>query len=210
MAKVTAGMITVALMLILSGCIAKQVAIDEDRNQDHPSVMAEKTAQENDWAAAKEVKTANQEEPPKDTPKTDSPIKPPKKEEPPGVQKVDDNIYVRMNAYLHAWVSAINTNSFHEVAPYLQPNSSLYYEQKALINNLFQKRITKELVDFKVMAIYEDDTTAKPDDYKIQTAETMKVYQADGSASTTNDSWLYSAEYSNGALLLTKIERVKE
>lgn len=109
-----------------------------------------------------------------------------------------------INGYVNGLVEGINTNSFSKVEPYLQPGSSLYDQQKALVSDLYSSGIREEVVSVSV-----DSTSGSGENYHIQTTERIKITKPDGSTRTADFSWKYSAVLKNGELKLADIKEVK-
>ncbi|WP_462410831.1 zinc ribbon domain-containing protein [Neobacillus sp. Marseille-QA0830] len=116
--------------------------------------------------------------------------------------EVTSDITDLMSDYLHGLINAINDNEFSEVSSYLYPDSQLYKDQQALVKSLNDKKITEDLLDFKVT-----DYSGEGGQGYITTDEKIKINYADGTSETKEYHWYYSAEtYSDGNFRLTNIQ----
>lgn len=107
-----------------------------------------------------------------------------------------------MDNYLNQLVSAINSNQFDSVSPYLAADSQLYNDQKALVERLGEKGTTEELLDYLVSDFSQEGSKTN-----VYTWEKIKINYADGTSETKEYNWKYTAEYnSDNELVLTNLE----
>ncbi|MBB6454104.1 putative membrane protein YvbJ [Salirhabdus euzebyi] len=103
--------------------------------------------------------------------------------------------------YLYSLVDAINQNNFSIVEDTLKDGSGLYLSQRDLVENLNDKGITEEVIEYKVNNITHDGNVIK-----IETYEKIKIFYADGSNETLEYDWIYTAEIIDNGLKFTSIE----
>ncbi|USK38720.1 zinc-ribbon domain-containing protein [Cytobacillus firmus] len=107
-----------------------------------------------------------------------------------------------MDNYLNQLVSAINSNQFDSVSPYLAADSQLYKDQKALVERLGEKGTTEELLDYQVSNYSQEGSETI-----IYTWEKIKINYADGTSETKEYNWKYTAVYNaDNELVLTNLE----
>ncbi|MDT8859157.1 hypothetical protein N0O92_02855 [Alkalihalobacillus sp. MEB130] len=60
-------------------------------------------------------------------------------------------------SYKENMIEAVNTGDFNNLEPYLITNNSFYHSLRRYTSDLHGERTTKELNDFEVIAVYEDE-----------------------------------------------------
>ncbi len=105
--------------------------------------------------------------------------------------KADGFLYDELvNSYENMLISAINQEDFSLVEPMLLKGSSLYRDQKKLVEDLSQRGIKEELVQYEIKNT-ENDTESKT--MYITVREVIKVKKKDGE-STNEYTWVYTVK----------------
>lgn len=183
------------LVLILSGCAKKN-------KQTYYEIPKSEITESTPKPVASEKPTAtpaNSPPVPSETPKIDS-----------NNTKHDDKDYPElmnlMYAYAHSLVDAINTGDFSLVEEYLLEGSSLYYSQKALVNNLFSYGTTEKIESIEKI----EENWESPDKCFVSTREVATISYKSGKEETNTYFWTYTVVRKDGKYYLSDIKKYEK
>lgn len=109
-----------------------------------------------------------------------------------------------ISGYLENMVNAINQHDFTMVEGYLLPGSSLYSDQKNLVELLNKKGITEKLIKSEVIDIPRESSG---EEYKVKVYEDYEISYGNGIIKNKSFLWLYTVVYNNGKYYLTNLEK---
>ncbi|MFV8826446.1 zinc ribbon domain-containing protein [Alkalihalobacterium sp. APHAB7] len=121
--------------------------------------------------------------------------------DPPSYSYVEEKVYDLMESYSHKLIEAINKGDFKIVEPYLKSGSSLYNDQKSLVDRLSERGVKEEYVKSEIIDFEMDGETIY-----IETYEVTKIIYSNGNEEVKDFTWIYTAVVDGNDLLLTKIE----
>lgn len=111
--------------------------------------------------------------------------------------KADDYLFEEIYTnYEYALIDAINAGDFSLVEHMLLPGSSLYDEQKSLVESLHERGITEELIDYEILAA---DFDADNGVIQMTVREVVKVIKRD-SVSESDNIWDYTVTQSEDGM----------
>lgn len=104
--------------------------------------------------------------------------------------------------YEYTLVDAINSGDYSNAYTVMKVGSSLYNEQKKLVNRLYKKGTSEEVVKCGIKSTENLSSTK----VRIISDEIIKVYYADGTQKNLSQCYGYICELTDDGWLLTKIE----
>lgn len=99
-----------------------------------------------------------------------------------------DTITTVMDGYQYEMVEAINTNNYEYVEGYIESGSPLMKSQQKLIDNLYAKGITEELVDYTINDIKKVSDTI----YEANVTEKHNIVYSSGDTKSVSNTWIYT------------------
>ncbi|GAB2556317.1 TcaA NTF2-like domain-containing protein [Gracilibacillus alcaliphilus] len=107
-----------------------------------------------------------------------------------------------VSSYIENLVTAINSGDYGDVEAYIAAGSELETMQKDLVDRLYQKGITQEIVDYSINEVDVDDANMAT----ITTEETITIYYQNGEQETQDYSWTYTVEKDGNSYKLSNLE----
>ena len=108
-----------------------------------------------------------------------------------------------LHSYAYALVDAINSGDFSLVEEYLLEGSSLYYAQKALVNNLFSYGTTEKMESIEIIA----ENWESPYKCFVSTREVATIYYKSGKEETNTYYWTYTMVRKDDKYYLSDIKK---
>lgn len=93
-----------------------------------------------------------------------------------------------MDGYQHQIVKAINTNNYGQVEDYIEKSSPLMASQQDLIERLYLKGTTEELVDYTINDIEKLSNTI----YEVDVTERHNIVYSEGNKKSVSNTWIYT------------------
>lgn len=126
------------------------------------------------------------------------------KEEKKDNKQLDREVSNLFKGYELGLIDAVNYGSYDYIDPYIEVGSPLMESQKKLINNLYSKGTTEELLSYNIEGINE----ISDGKISVVVSEKHMIYYANGESKEVKNKWNYTL-VRDGGLLLRDLKAAK-